>query len=279
MHVLFIGAHPDDCDFSCGGTAAFAARRGDAVKFVSITTGDRGHWRREYVLDRHSLAERRFDEARLAVSVFGGEFESLGIPDGEVYISPELTLKVVRTIRNWGKKGQGPDLVVTNRPQDYHRDHRYGAQTVLDAAYLLTVPLYCPDVRHMDRMPVIAHWFDGFREGGEFRPDVVVPIDWMMDKKTEIAQAHESQLFEWLPFNAGEMDPIPEDPTFRRSYAREKMEARGRRIAEYCRERAPGLVPGDCEYAEAYQISEYGRRPTQEELQELFPLTHARGAA
>lgn len=51
-HILFIGAHPDDCDFKGGGTAALMARRGDAVKFVSVTNGDRGHFAPEYMADR-----------------------------------------------------------------------------------------------------------------------------------------------------------------------------------------------------------------------------------
>ena len=32
---------------------------------------------------------------------------------------------------------------------------------------------------------------------------MVVPIDAVADVKTEIMLAHESQLFEWLPYNAG----------------------------------------------------------------------------
>src|SRR3712207_7656203 len=46
---------------------------------------------------------------------------------------------------SWGPPGVGPDLVLVNRPNDYHRDHRYTAQLVLDATYLLTVPLMAPD--------------------------------------------------------------------------------------------------------------------------------------
>ena len=52
MHILYIGAHPDDCDFSVGGSATLFARRGDRVKFVSVTNGDRGHMAEEYRQDR-----------------------------------------------------------------------------------------------------------------------------------------------------------------------------------------------------------------------------------
>jgi LmbE family N-acetylglucosaminyl deacetylase len=272
MHILFIGAHPDDCDFSCGGTAALYAQRGHHVKFVSVTNGDRGHFWPEYVRDRSRLAQRRMKEARRAVAVFEGQFECLNVPDGDVYVTRELTEKMVRVVREWGAEGEGPDLVLVNRPSDYHRDHRYTAQAVLDATFMLTVPLMVPDAKHLKRMPVFAYWYDGFHEGGTFRPDVVVPIDAVMDTKLEIALAHESQLFEWLPYNAGRLEEVPTDPWDREEFAREWIERRGRWVADGCRELAPEKVPERCEFAEAFQISEYGRRPEEAELEDLFPL-------
>src|SRR3569833_3287284 len=132
---------------------------------------------------------------------------------------------MVRLIRTWGPGGEGPDLVLVNLSNDYHRDHRYTAQLVLDATYLLTVPLMCPEVPHLRRMPVFAYWYDGFREGGRYRPDVVVPIDRVVEPKTDIMLAHESQLFEWLPYNAGTEADVPAHPEDRRRYGRERLEA------------------------------------------------------
>ena len=43
MHVLAIGAHPDDCDTKFGGTAALFAKMGHHVKFLALTSGDAGH--------------------------------------------------------------------------------------------------------------------------------------------------------------------------------------------------------------------------------------------
>ena len=130
---------------------------------------------------------------------FGGEYQTLGVADGEVYITPPLTEQMIRAIRSFGPAGHGPDLVLLNRPSDYRRDHRYTAQLVLDAVYMLMVPFMCPETPELDRMPVLAYWFDSFNEGGPFRPDVVVPIDRVADAKARIVVEHESQLFEWLP--------------------------------------------------------------------------------
>jgi LmbE family N-acetylglucosaminyl deacetylase len=273
MHILLIGAHPDDCDFACGGTAALCAQRGDRVKFVAVTNGDRGHFAPEYARDRSRLAARRMVEAQRAVELFGGEFECMNVHDGDVYVTPEATDRMVRLIRSFGPAGQGPDLVLLNRPNDYHRDHRYTAQLVLDATFMLTVPLMTPEVRHLDRMPVFAYWFDRFVEGGgAFRPDVVVPIDSVIDTKVKMMAAHESQTFEWLPYNVGTLEHVPPDPEGRAQFAKEWMETRCRYVTDSCRELSLGSVPAGSTYAEAFQISEYGRQPPQDEVSRLFPL-------
>src|SRR5512133_839561 len=101
MYILCIGAHPDDCDLSVGGTAALLAQRGHQVKFVSVTNGDRGHMDPSLVADRQPLAARRLTEARNAVAIFGGQYETLGVHDGDVYVTRESTEAVIRVIRRW----------------------------------------------------------------------------------------------------------------------------------------------------------------------------------
>jgi len=275
--ILFIGAHPDDDDLSGGGLAALCRRRGDQVLFLSVTNGDKGHFAPEYIADPAALARRRRAEGEAAVAVIGARFATLGARDGEVYVTPELTEKMVRLIRGFGTPGQGPNLVLLNRPNDYHRDHRYSARLALDATYMLTVPMMCPDSRHLDRMPVFAYWFDRFTEGGAFRPDIVVPIDSVMDEKIAMALAHESQLFEWLPFNAGATDSVPADAAGRREYVARRVRDRAARVKEGCC--PPGQAPSDFQYAEAFQISEYGRRPSSEELTDLFPGARLPGSS
>ena len=42
MNVLFVGAHPDDIETFCGGTAALLAEQGDKVFFCVATNGNVG---------------------------------------------------------------------------------------------------------------------------------------------------------------------------------------------------------------------------------------------
>jgi LmbE family N-acetylglucosaminyl deacetylase len=265
--ILCIGAHPDDNEYSIGGTAALLCRRGDRVKFVAVTNGNKGHFADEYRIDPPRLAERRRQEALRAAAVIGVEYEIWDVPDGEIYVTPALTERMIRQIRSFGPPGHGPDLVLLNRPVDYHRDHRYGAQLVLDATYMLTVPLICPETPHLQRMPVFAYWADDFTEGSPFRADVGVAIDTVVDVKAELLYAHESQFFEWLPYNMGWT--APSDPQGRRAHLVGMVREMGRRKRVQC----GGLLPETSAYAEAFQISEYGKQPTEEELAALFPCT------
>lgn len=272
MHILAIGAHPDDIEGHIGGTVALYAKRGDKVKFVSVTDGSKGHFAPEYIADPDSLVRRRYKEITAAAAMIGAEYECMGIPDGEVYVNPANTESMVRIIRSYGPHGQGPDLVLLNRPTDYHRDHRYTAQLVLDATYMLTVPPMCPDTRHLDRMPVFAYWHDDFTEGGIFRAEVAVPVDGTIETKIDMVCKHESQFYEWLPYNAGVLETFPKDPEGRRAKVAERYYESGR----HQRGKYSTLVSSlgrDCRYVEAFQISEYGRTPADEELSTLFPLT------
>lgn len=275
-HILCIGAHPDDNELSVGGTAARFRARGDAVRFVSVTNGDKGHFYEEYKRDPARLAARRQKEAENAAAVIGAGYHTLGVHDGEVYVDRQTTEAMVRCIRVFGEPGKGPDLVLLNRPVDYHRDHRYTAQLVLDATYMLTVPLMCPETRHLDRMPVFAYWYDDFRDLIPFRADVAVPIDDVMEQKIDMACAHVSQVFEWLPYNAGRLDQAPpeSDPAGRREMVAGWIRARGEHRRSQVRTTLEALFgPIEARYAEAFQICEYGRVPEAEELRELFPLS------
>ncbi|HEY0868290.1 MAG TPA: PIG-L family deacetylase [Fimbriimonas sp.] len=270
LQVLCIGAHPDDCEGSVGGTIALFCRRGDRVKVISATEGSRGHYEPAYLENPDLLIDRRRAESLAAARAGGYEFETLGFRDGDVYVDRDSTEAMVRAIRRAGEPGRGPDLVLMNRPSDYHRDHRYTAQLVLDATYMLTVPFLCPDVPAIRRMPVFAYWQDGFTEYGEFRADVVVAIDETIAVKREMMLAHESQYLEWLPYNAepgSALYGLPEEEAPRRQAVAKALDRRSAQTAA----RHADRLPEGTTYAEAFQISEYGRRPSSEELTTMFP--------
>lgn len=193
--ILFIGAHPDDADILCGGTAYKLAKAGHIVKFVSTTNGDTGHFR----LSRPETARVRFAEAQASAKVGGiYEYEILNHDCG-IEASVENRREIVRLIRRFN-----PDIVISHRLCDYHPDHRATAQLVLDTAYVVMVPHFCEDVPIPDHIPIYAYSFDRFLEPRPHRPDAAIEIDSVMEQKLSMLNCHASQYYEWLPWADGD---------------------------------------------------------------------------
>ncbi|MBI2298252.1 MAG: PIG-L family deacetylase [Armatimonadetes bacterium] len=187
--VMVIGAHPDDADFRAGGCAKLWKDLGFEVVFISATNGDAGH----HEIGGGMLAQRRAAEAQASGDVIGIEYRLLEIHDAELVPSLEYRKLFITLIREFG-----PDLLFTHRPWDYHPDHRYTGQLVMDASFLVTVPNVCPLARHMDQSPVILYMEDGFQKPLPFQPDVVVDTDSALAEKGLMLHSHGSQVYEWL---------------------------------------------------------------------------------
>lgn len=201
IRAMFIGAHPDDCDIRCGGLALKYARAGHKVKFLSLCNGNGGH----YSLSPDALAKRRRGES-LAVAKFAGLEYDVWEDSDDCMIVADLAARarLVRAIREFA-----PDILFSCRTNDYHADHRNAAILVQDASYLLTVPHYCPDAPAMRKMPTIMHYYDQF-QNPVFKPTVVIRTDDVLDAKIEMLSFHESQMFEWLAYEKGLLDKVPE---------------------------------------------------------------------
>ena len=163
MKLMFIGAHPDDGDGRAAGLAARYVEQGGEALFVSTTNGNAGH----HEMAPDDLARRRKEEARRAAEVIGAEYLVLDNDDGKLTPAVEIREELIGLIRRFQ-----PDLLLGLRPVDYHPDHRAAGQLVMDASYMLTVPLIRPDVPLLRRMPVIACVHDRFQRPIPFQPDV-----------------------------------------------------------------------------------------------------------
>src|SRR5215468_2456750 len=187
LRILCFGAHPDDCELKAGGVALLWSALGHHVKFVSVTNGDIGHWRDA----GGPLARRRSAEVQQAAKILGIHTEVLDIHDGELLPTLENRRTITRLIREWHA-----DVVIGHRPNDYHPDHRYVGILMQDAAYMVTVPHFCPDVPYLTSNPAFFFYSDNFQKPNPFQPDVVVAIDSVNEKKLEALAALESQFYE-----------------------------------------------------------------------------------
>jgi LmbE family N-acetylglucosaminyl deacetylase len=267
LRILVFGAHPDDCDLRAGGTAIKYARLGHHVRFVSLTNGDAGH----QAMGGAPLAWRRRQEAAAAARCFGVEYLVLDHHDAELVPSLQVRAQVVGLIRE-----MAPDLVMAPRLWDYHPDHRATAQVVMDAMYLATVPDYVSSARHLDRMPVAVSVWDAFQRPYPFAPDVVVDISDVFDQKVSALHCHASQVYEWLPYNRGELDRVPAREQARIAWLAAQQGKRAARLAEAYRDRLIaryGLPRGSHAVAvEAFEASEYGTPLTADASDQLFPF-------
>ncbi len=263
LNVIVFGAHPDDCDIDAGGTAILFAKMGHNVKFVSLTNGDAGH----YNMGGGALAKIRIAEAKEAGRRFGVEYIVLDNHDGELMPTLENRLKVIREIRKWDA-----DIVIAPRPNDYHPDHRYTGILLQDAAYMVIVPNVAPEVPPLKKNPVFLYTEDHFQKPSPFEPDIAVNIDEVFEQKIYAMAAHESQFFDWLPWTNGSLDKVPKDEKERLKWlAGWRTNTPNNKTRESLK-KWYGDKANIIQHAEGFQICEYGKQPTDEEIKQLFPM-------
>ena len=264
LNIIAFGAHPDDCDIRAGGVAAKWAAQGHRVRFVAVTNGDAGHQEQ----GGGALAARRRAEAQEAGRRIGIEYVVLDNHDGELTPRLEVREQIIRQIRQWKA-----DVVLGPRPNDYHPDHRYTGVLLNDAAFMVTVPNVASDTPSLRKNPVFLYYQDGFQKPQPFEPSVAVSIDDTFEKKVAMLDAHVSQVYEWLPWLDGRLAEVPKDATARKAWLAKE---RGGRITPAVRATLEKFYGKDgaakIQNAEAFEICEYGKRPTPEEIKRLFPF-------
>jgi LmbE family N-acetylglucosaminyl deacetylase len=224
------------------------------------------------------LAQRRRGEAERAAKILGIETEVLDNHDGELMVTLENRRRIARLIRDWRA-----DLVISHRPNDYHPDHRYAGVLVMDAAYMVQVPFFAPDVPPLARNPVFLFSEDRFQKPNPFSGDIVVAIDDVIEKKLAMVEAMESQFYEG---GCCDVPPggLPADAAGREKRRKQVRDAFAARFAATADRFRAGLVAWYGEesargvrYAEAFEICEYGRQPSKDEIRRLFPFFPAAG--
>lgn len=270
LRIIVFGAHPDDAEYKAGGTAAKWAKAGHHVKLVSVTNGDIGHWQ----MAGGPLAQRRTAEVKACAQKLGVTSEVLDIHDGELLPTLENRQRITRLIRDWKA-----DIVISHRPWDYHPDHRYVGVLVQDAAFMVTVPFYCPDTPFLKQNPVFLFSSDGFQKPYPFRADIAVSLDDVFDQKLDGIHELTSQAYEGGAGGSEEYlatVPPEQDEPARRAWLKARWSDRQSREADRFRDVLVTLYGEErgkaVKHAEVFEICEYGRRPTTAEIKRLFPF-------
>jgi LmbE family N-acetylglucosaminyl deacetylase len=179
---------------------------------------------------------------------------------------------ITRLIREWKA-----DIVMSHRPNDYHPDHRYTGVLVQDAAYMVTVPFFCPDVPALKNNPNFFYYPDHFQKPNPFQPNVVVSIDSTIDKKLDALGVMVSQFQEGGANGSARLMPADTEGQKKRTdQVRTGFARRNESLAKQFRTKlGEWYSEADAvkvKHAEAFEICEYGSQPNKSELKRLFPF-------
>lgn len=268
LRVLVIGAHPDEADMYSGGTSALYAQMGHAVKFLSLTNGDAGH----FSMNRFALAARRFDEAQEAAKRLGVlEYEVLDTHDSELMPTLDMRHRVLRAIRDWQA-----DVVISHHPDGGgHPDNRAAGQIVDEAMAFVTNAYALPGSPPLKVRPAHLYMID-YITMRVHRHDVVIDIQPTIEQKLLACDANASQFYEASARQYCELDQVPTSwENGRREfilqhwadtiYALPEMRSR---LADFYGEEHAEKV----EFAETFQFSHDSTIPDKEVIRSIFPM-------
>jgi len=199
QRILTIFPHPDDAEFTCGGTVARWAAEGREITFCIVTNGDRGS--DDPAMTPALLAETRRREQLESARILGvQDVIFMGRQDGVVV--PDLGLRrdltrILRQVR--------PDIVVAGDPTSYwfgneyinHPDHRAVAEAALAALFPSAGNrLYFPELLVEGLVP---HKIKQVYITSPVDADTWIDISDFIDRKIEALRAHASQMGDWDP--------------------------------------------------------------------------------
>lgn len=188
---MWVVAHPDDLEFSSGGTVARLIKEGKKVILIQVTSGDRGTGNREFTPDVLA-STREAEELESAKRLGIADVVFLRVPDGAVVPDLDLREKITRMIRT-----HRPDVIVTHdafRPYALHPDHRAVGMAAHDAVYPTARDhLYFPDhlASGLEPHKTAEIWYFGTDS-----PDIYVDITDTFDDKINALRAHVTQVGE-----------------------------------------------------------------------------------
>lgn len=183
LHILAIGAHPDDVELGCAGTLITQVKLGHQVGILDLTRGETGTRGTPEIRDAESIA---------AAAIIGAAVrENLGLPDGFIDQSREQKMALIRVLRKYQ-----PDIVIGNAMDDRHPDHGNAATLIEEACFLSGLAKITTDingeVQQHWRPRLVLHYI----QDRYLQPDIVMDITPVMDQKMASILAHKSQFFD-----------------------------------------------------------------------------------
>jgi len=190
--ALFIGAHPDDAEFLCGGTLALLRQKGWEIHIATMAPGDGG-------TKQHSpeeISKIRTAEAAKSAALLDGEYHCLWCNDVFIMYDRETLTKAIHLVRE-----VRPCLVITLSPSDYMVDHETASRLAQTACFTCgVVNIDTGDAMAFEPVPHLYYCDPASGTdilGQEIVPSMHIDISSVIDMKEEMLACHESQA-DWL---------------------------------------------------------------------------------
>ena len=113
--IMAVGAHTGDAQLTCGMLLAKHAMAGDKIIIVDLTAGERGT---PLGMTPAEFRGQNVASAAEFAKGLGGESIVFDVPDGELYASKEIELKLARIMRE-----KQVNSVLYHWPKSMHKDH------------------------------------------------------------------------------------------------------------------------------------------------------------
>jgi len=164
LRYVFIGAHQDDIEFSCGGTILRLIDEGHDVYIILMTSG--GGSLSGTAIDRNKEQLKAVKQAKIK------DIYMLGYSDGYVTADSNAVSEISGILDSIK-----PNFVFTHYPNDSHQDHRSTAQIVKSAA----------------RRKYSLVYYDSY-SSIDFKPNLYVSIDEYIYGKVDLLKCFKTQI-------------------------------------------------------------------------------------
>jgi LmbE family N-acetylglucosaminyl deacetylase len=198
--ALVVSAHPDDIEFGCAGTVCRWVEEGWDVRYVIVTSGQKGV--QDATQDPDEFGRRREAESIAAAAIVGvTDVTFLRWMDSEVIYGDAQALRrdlarQFRIHRPHRLIAMNPELLPTDQFVN-HPDHRTVAVATLDVTMTGgTTAAIFPELALDEGLPPWRELEEVWLTGPGGGP-VAVDITATVDRKLQALQAHRSQVGEW----------------------------------------------------------------------------------
>ncbi|MFH2106786.1 MAG: PIG-L deacetylase family protein [Candidatus Micrarchaeota archaeon] len=181
MHVLVIGAHPDDEVYGCGGTIARMASEGHEIYVLIVTEGSSAQYKDKKMIDvKRQEAEKVKELLKIKKYIFG-EFADMkldSVPHLELNKFIEAAIDEIK-----------PEYIFTHYKHDLNKDH----QKIFESTMVAARPgrkfikrIYSYEVPSTTELGSVA-----------FQPNKFFNITSYIDKKKKAVEIYKSELREY----------------------------------------------------------------------------------